>query len=96
MYSIDALCWRLWERWLKEEEEFSQTVKMGRLLSESWWEKTGREGLFSSGIPTETKLNYTGWYMNMRNRFGWKDKQDITSDNQAVSITYNQIPNGDS
>lgn len=68
----------LWDRWMEDEEEFSQTIKAGKLLSEAWWHKNGRINL------KDKEFNYTGWYMQMKNRFGWRDKQDITSDDQKI------------
>jgi len=68
----------LWERFIKEEPSFSLTIKRGRALSESWWIKNGRSNL------KDKEFNYTGWYMNMKNRFKWKDKHDVTTDGKEV------------
>lgn len=89
-YSRGSFSNNLWDRWLEEEPEFWETIKVGRMLSEAWWTKTGREKL-------EWKdFSYTGWYMNMKNRFGWRDKQEIdqkTEHSGSVSFGGIQIVN---
>lgn len=83
---IRAMIWQwrgrfsqdLWDRWIDEEEQFSLTVKKGRELSEAWWKKQGRKNLHSESFSAVL------WYMNMKNRFGWADKQDINQNNTGV------------
>jgi hypothetical protein len=68
----------LWDRWMKEEPQFSETIKTGKLLSKAWWYKNGRINLQSK------EFNYTGWYMQMKNRFGWTDRVDNTTKGKEI------------
>lgn len=61
----------LFYRLIEEEEDFSRTIKSGRALSELWWQSNGRVNL------KDKDFNATLWYMNMKNRFKWSDKQEI-------------------
>jgi hypothetical protein len=64
------ICYDTFLDYQEKHEEFSEAVKRGERLSEGWWLKQGRLGL------KDKEFNYTGWYMNMKNRHGWSDKQE--------------------
>ncbi len=56
--------------WQEKHPRFLQSIKKGNRLSEAWWMREGRLAL------RDKDFNYTGWYMNMRNRHGWADKTE--------------------
>jgi hypothetical protein len=56
--------------YMEKYPDFAQAIKKGREFSKGWWLKEGRLSL------RDKEFSYTGWYMNMKNRFGWSDKQE--------------------
>lgn len=66
-------------RWMRDEEEYAETIKGGIQMAEAWWLKQGRVNLQNK------EFSPVLWYMNMKNRFGWKDRNDITSDDKPLA-----------
>ena len=82
--SIEEVCYELmickqtFYNWCETYPEFLDAKKKGESFSQGWWMKQGR-------VNMENKdFSATLFYMNMKNRFGWKDKQDITTNDKDV------------
>ena len=79
------------------QKTFFDTIKKGLAYSRAWWEKQGRENL------KDNSFNYTGWYMNMKNRFNkynksfddevspiiWSDKQEVEHSGDGLNLNIN-------
>ena len=61
-----------WYTLIEDDEQFRRTVKQCKDLCQVWWERQGRK--MSCG---ESDGNATTWIFNMKNRFGWHDKQQV-------------------
>ena len=88
------ICWDTMIDWCNREsprfkEKFSESIKKGELLSQAWWEREGRTNL------KDRDFNYTGWFMNMKNRFRksnvpWSDNTEIKHTGDAFKDTSNE------
>jgi len=59
--------------WAENHEEFMYAKKIGECLSMYWWEREGKKGL--QGVYKN--FNPVVWVFSMKNRFGWRDRQEI-------------------
>lgn len=67
--------------WEKNFEEFSDAKKLGETACQYFWEEQGIRYLHNEtikdgdGMTVTRSINATLWIFNMKNRFGWRDKQ---------------------
>lgn len=69
--------------WMQKNPEFLDARKKGDALSLLWWEKEGKDGMWSG-----KQFNAAIWMINMKNRHGWRDrvemKADVKIDSEAI------------
>jgi len=68
------------DNWANAHEEFLTALKKGDGFAQGWWRRHGRLNIhnkdFNSGL----------WFMNMKNRWGWSDKQSVEQ-NTNISMS---------
>ena len=69
--------------WKRKHPSFGESLKKGIAASQAWWEELARNNIIS---PTPGRFNVALWIFNMKNRFGWTDRQDINQTNTNESI----------
>lgn len=59
-------------RWVEEHEDFRDAKEKGDAACRKFWELQGVTGLHMKGF------NATVWIFNMKNRFKWTDKHELS------------------
>lgn len=80
--------------WEKANKDFLDAKRRAFEVSRLFWEKQGIDGLFSESFEdkdaktkTSKSINATVWLFNMKNRFGWRDKQPGEED-RTITHSY--------
>lgn len=60
-------------RWKESYKEFEEAYNNGWTKCFIFWERVGRSG----ALGKIKGFNVVAWIFNMKNRFGWRDKNDI-------------------
>jgi hypothetical protein len=59
--------------WAKKHEEFTYARKIAMTKCEAWWEAAGQQGMRTTG-----GFNAATWIFNMKARFKWQDRTEVT------------------
>lgn len=85
---IFGISYNTYLNFLKKEKEFLKSIKDLEKFSKAWWMSKGRTNIENK------EFNSTLWYMNMKNRFGWVDKQEIKHDGSMVTVNVSKKESG--
>lgn len=70
-----------WYTLLEDSPEFRAAESRRKALSNIWWERCGRR------MAVGGDGNASVWIFNMKNRFGWRDKQEIDNTSSDGSMS---------
>jgi len=71
----------------RDDPVFAELVEFGRLASKAWWMQIGRKAA-KLGSPAQA---FNFWSANMKNRFGWNDKTEISEGRTTDSLSTDEI-----
>lgn len=89
--SIEEVCYELgiakqtFYNWCEAHPELLDAKKVGTDFAEGWWMKQGRVNLQNKDFSP------TLFYMNMKNRFKWSDKQEIDHTTKGESFNIKDV-----
>lgn len=63
--------------WIKRYEEFAEAKAIGEAMGQLYWERVAQANIL---CDKETKFNATVFIFTMKNRFGWRDKKEISGE----------------
>lgn len=67
--------------WLTKYKEFGDTVQVGEAKAQHVWEELGMKAAQGQA----TNFNTLVWMFVMKNRFGWKERQDVTTNDSQIT-----------
>jgi hypothetical protein len=80
----------MWHKLQERDEEFREAIQISKTLCQAWWENEGKKYLFhDKGMVFETGC----WYANMKNRFGWRDKKEVETNDKTPRKVIIQVVN---
>ena len=89
-YSFEAFCGHIGittetgYQWVKKKPEFSDAKKRAVNESRIFWEKLGIGGT----VGKIKGFNCAAWIFNMKNRFGWRDRQETEISGANITVSY--------
>lgn len=67
---------RVFHGWMERHRDFRDAVEEGKRYSQLWWETQGIKA-----VQGQIKgFNASVWIFCMKNKFGWREKQEISGD----------------
>lgn len=70
---------------VEDVQAFSEFVELGQTMSKAWWYEQGRLGLSAD------KFNGPLYNANMKNRFGWTDRTETTSNEKSTPANADEL-----